>query len=261
MAWRACSGSSGDARNEYRAPPHAGGGKFRLVAIYHLSVRIVSRGKGQSAVAIAARRAAERLYDRRCGLHVRPDGGNRPTFSGVMLPIEAAAWMGQREDLWNAVEAAEKRRDAQLAREVEFALPIELEGEQTISLAREFVQQEFVQHGMIADLNIHLGGHNPYANAMLTMREVTAAGFGRKVREWNQAGLLREWREHWAALANEYLRRAGHEVRIDHRRKRDQAEAVHLGKAACAMQRRGLVHERRRRLEAMQSGQQAKGRA
>jgi hypothetical protein len=96
---------------------------------------------------------------------------------------------------------------------------------------------------------------------MLTMREVTTEGFGRKVREWNQAGLLREWREHWAALANEYLGRAGHEVRIDHRRKRDQAEAVHLGKAASAMQRRGLVHERRRRLEAMQSGQQAKGRA
>src|SRR6266852_77719 len=231
------------------------------MAIYHFSVRIVSRGKGQSAVAVAARRAAERLYDRRCGLHVRPDDGSRPMLSAIMLPADAPAWMSEREELWNAVEAAENRLDAQLARELELALPIELEGEQTISLAREFVQQEFIQHGMIADLNIYLGGHNPYANAMLTMREVTAAGFGRKVREWNQAGLLREWREHWTALTNEYLGRAGHEVRIDHRRKRDQAEAVHLGKAASAMQRRGLVHERLRRLEAMQSGQQAKGRA
>src|ERR1700674_4932014 len=196
MAWRTCSGSSGVAENghgiNYRAPPE-GGGKFRLVAIYHFSVRIVSRGKGQSAVAVAARRAAERLYDRRCGLHVRPDGGNRPTFSAIMLPADAPAWMSEREELWNAVEAVEQRRDAQLARELELALPIELENEQAIALAREFVQQEFVQRGMIADLNIHLGGHNPYANAMLTMREVTAAGFGRKVREWNQAGLLREW--------------------------------------------------------------------
>ncbi len=232
------------------------------MAIYHFSVRIVSRGKGQSAVAVAARRAAERLYDRRCGLHVRPDrGASGPTFSAIMLPADASAWMSGREELWNAVEAGEKRLDAQLAREVELALPIELEDEQAIELAREFMQQEFVQHGMIADLTIRLGGSNPCANAMLTLREVTAEGFGRKVRQWNQAGLLREWREHWATLANEYLRRVGHQVRIDHRRKRDQAEVVHLGKAASAMQRRGLAHERLQRLEAMQSGQQAKGRA
>src|SRR6266851_618201 len=231
------------------------------MAIYHFSVRIVSRGKGQSAVAVAARRAAERLYDRRSGLHVRPDRGSSPTVSAIMLPADAPAWMSGREELWNVVEAAEKRLDAQLAREVELALPIELEDEQAIELAREFVQQEFVQHGMIADLTIRLGGSNPCANAMLTLREVTAEGFGRKVREWNQAGLLREWREHWASLVNEYLGRAGHEVRIDHRRKRDQAEAVHLGKAASAMQRRGLVHERLRRLEAMQGGRQSRDRA
>src|SRR6266849_6083394 len=141
---------------------------------------------------------------------------------------DAPAWMSGREELWNVVEAAEKRLDAQLAREVELALPIELEDEQAIELAREFVQQEFVQHGMIADLTIRLGGSNPCANAMLTLREVTAEGFGRKVRQWNQAGLLREWREHWATSA---------------------------------MQRRGLAHERLQRLEEMQSGQQAKGRA
>src|SRR6266852_3044954 len=121
------------------------------MAIYHFSVRIVSRGKGQSAVAVAARRAAERLYDRRCGLHVRPDDGSRPMLSAIMLPADAPAWMSGREELWNAVEAAENRLDAQLARELELALPIELENEQAIALAREFVQQEFIQHGMIAD--------------------------------------------------------------------------------------------------------------
>jgi hypothetical protein len=118
---------------------------------------------------------------------------------------------------------------------------------------------------MVADLNIYLGGHNPYANAMLALREVTPAGFGRKIREWNGRELLKQWREGWADLANEYLCRSGHEVRIDHRRKRDQAdhevaEAVHLGKAASAMRRRGLVHERLKRLEETQGEQQAKGR-
>ena len=160
--------------------------------------------------------------------------------------------------------SSEKRKDAQLAREVEVALPRELTQAQAVELAREFVGQEFVSQGAVADLNLHLGGHNPYANAMLTMRAVTDAGFGRKVTEWNRRELLKQWREHWADLANEYLRRAGHEVRIDHRSGREQgiqaSGAVHLGKAASAMKRRGLVHERLQRREEMQSEQRDKGR-
>jgi len=236
------------------------------MAIYHLSVRIVKRSQGQSAVAVAARRSGERLFDRRLDLHVRPEGGGAPAVAEILLPKDAPAWLGAREELWNTAEATEKRLDAQLAREVELALPIELTNTEAIELAREFVQREFVTRGMVADLTIHLGGgHNPYANAMLTLREVTAQGFGRKVREWNQSGLLREWREQWAALANAYLARAGHAVRIDHGRKRDQAgqempAAVHLGKAAKAMQQRGLKHARLQRLEE-QGGQPAKDRA
>jgi len=242
-----------------RAPPAE---KVRAVAIYHLSVRIVKRSQGQSAVAVAARRSGERLYDRRLGLPVRPERGGRPTVSQILLPADAPGWLSAREELWNAAEAAEKRRDAQLAREVELALPTELADAQAIALVREFMQQEFVGRGMIADLTIYLGGHNPYTNAMLTLREVNEQGFGRKVKAWNHRALLIQWREHWAALANEYLGRAGHTVRIDHRRKQDQtgqetAEAVHLGKAASAMQRRGLKHERLQRRDATQGGQSA----
>jgi ATP-dependent exoDNAse (exonuclease V) alpha subunit len=209
------------------------------MAIYHLSVRIVRRSEGQSAVAVAARRCGERLYDHRRGLHVRPERGGRPSFAAVLLPAGAPAWMSGREKLWNAAEAAERQRDAQVAREVEVALPVELEDEQAIALAREFLQCEFVARGIVADLTIKLGGDNPYANAMLAVREVTSEGFGRKIREWNRAGWLYEWREHWAAIANEHLNRAGHAVRIDHRRKNNQTAAVHPGKAASAMQRRG----------------------
>jgi ATP-dependent exoDNAse (exonuclease V) alpha subunit len=205
------------------------------MAIYPFSVRIVRRGWGQSAVAVAARRSGEGLYDRRRGLHTRPNSGNRPAFAEILRPADAPAWMSNREDLWNA-EAAEKGRDAQLAREVELALPLELEAGQAIALARAFVQQEFIQRGMIADLTIRLGGHKPYANAMLALRTVTPTGFGGKVREWNQASVLREWREHWADRVAASLRRAGHPVRIDHRGRENHA-AVHLGKATSAMQR------------------------
>jgi ATP-dependent exoDNAse (exonuclease V) alpha subunit len=118
-----------------------------------------------------------------------------------MLPTNTPAWLSEREELWNAVEAAEPRVDAQLARAVELALPSELEDEQAIELARDFIQQEFIQRGMIADLNIYLGGPNPWAAALLTLREFTAAGFGPKVIAWNQAGLLHQWRAHWVERA------------------------------------------------------------
>jgi ATP-dependent exoDNAse (exonuclease V) alpha subunit len=160
------------------------------MAIYHFSVRIVSRGRGQSAVAVAARRSGEGLYDRLRNLHFRPDSGNRPAFAEILRPADAPAWMSNREELWNAAEATERRGNAQVAREVELALPLELESRQAIALARDYVQQEFIQRGMIADLTIRLSGHKPYANAMLALRTVTSAGFGGKVREWNQASAM-----------------------------------------------------------------------
>jgi len=235
------------------------------VAIYHFTAKIIGRSHGRSAVAAAAYRSASELHDQRQGQSFDYSDKPHVVHSEIILPEGAPAWMADRSQLWNAAEAGEQRLDAQLAREVELALPTELTNTEAIELAREFVQQEFVTRGMVADLTIHLGGHNPYANAMLTLRAVTAQGFGRKVREWNQSGLLREWREQWAALANAYLARAGHAVRIDHGRKRDQAgqempAAVHLGKAAKAMQQRGLKHARLQRLEE-QGGQPAKARA
>jgi Ti-type conjugative transfer relaxase TraA len=161
--------------------------------------------------------------------------------------------MANREALWNAVEAGEKRKDAQLARDIEFALPQELSHEQAIALARDFVRREFVACGMVADLNVHWEPDNPHVHLMLTMREVTQGGFGRKVTEWNKVALLKEWREHWAELANEHLLRAGHDVRIDHRSFKDQGVVLeptsHLGKAVEEMAARGEYAERARQLE------------
>src|SRR6266851_3714983 len=247
----ACWGFSDDAR-AYRAPP-TGGGKFKSVAIYHFTAKVIRRSHGRSAVAAAAYRSASAFTDQRQGQSFDYSDKSGVIHSEILLPEGAPEWMRDREQLWNAAEAAEKRRDAQVAREVEFALPEELGQTEAIRLAREFVQREFVARGMVTDLNVHWEEGNPHAHVMLTMREVGPDGFGRKVREWNQVGLLREWREHWADLANQHLMRAGYDVHVDHRSFKDQGIELeptsHLGKAVDEMRGRGEYPERARRLE------------
>jgi ATP-dependent exoDNAse (exonuclease V) alpha subunit len=142
--------------------------------------------------------------------------------SEIMAPENAPHWMRDRDQLWNAVEAVEKRRDAQLAREIEVALPRELDRGARLDLLRGFVQREFVDRGMIADVAIHEGRARdgqgqPHAHVMLTMRELTGEGFGQKDRSWNAPDLLLGWREAWARDANSALERAGRSERIDHR--------------------------------------------
>jgi len=140
----------------------------------------------------------------------------------VLLPENAPAVWKDRERLWNDVEAFEVRKDAQLAREVEFAIPREMSEAQGIQLARDFARGEFVDRGMIADLNVHWdmaedGSPKPHAHVMLTMRAVDEDGFGPKVRDWNRSEMVERWRERWAELANERLAELDIDARIDHR--------------------------------------------
>ena len=170
-----------------------------------------------------------------------------------MLPESAPEEFADREKLWNAVEAAEKRKDAQLAREVEFAIPRELSKEQGIELAREFVEAEFVAKGMIADLNVHWdigadGQPKPHVHVMLTMREVSKDGFGAKVRDWNKVELVEQWRERWAEHVNQRLAELDIDARVDHRSLEAQGIALEpqdkIGPAASRMGVRGLEAER-----------------
>src|SRR4030095_16406729 len=116
---------------------------------------------------------------------------------------------------------------AQLAREIEFALPRELSREEGVALARDFVAEQFVSRGMVADLHGQCrvdaqGEAKPHAHVMLTLRETGPEGFGRKVPEWNRVAELQGWREAWSAMANERLAGLGHGARIDHRSFKDQ---------------------------------------
>jgi Ti-type conjugative transfer relaxase TraA len=223
------------------------------MAIYHFSAKVISRAAGSSALAAAAYRSASRLHDERLDRHHDFSNKAGVIHSEVMLPEGAPEHLSDRERLWNDVESAEKRIDAQLAREVEFAIPRELSPEMGISLARDFVQREFVGLGMVADLNVHWdiaadGEPKPHAHVMLSMRGVGAEGFGAKVRDWNRTELLQHWREAWADHVNERLASLDIDARIDHRSLEAQGidlEPQHkLGPAASRMAASGLELER-----------------
>jgi Ti-type conjugative transfer relaxase TraA len=223
------------------------------MAIFHMSVKVISRASGRSAVAAAAYRSASRLNDERLDRDHDFSHKSGVVHSEVMLPEGAPEHLADREKLWNEVEATEKRKDAQLAREVEFAIPREMNPAQGIELARDFAQREFVDRGMIADLNVHWdigadGMAKPHAHIMLTMREVGEDGFGAKVRDWNRTELVEQWRERWADHVNARLAELDIDARVDHRSLKAQGIGLEpqdkIGPAAQRMGERGLESER-----------------
>jgi Ti-type conjugative transfer relaxase TraA len=222
------------------------------MAIYHLHVKIIGRKAGSSAVASAAYRSASRLRDERLDRSRDFSGKRGVVHSEVLLPENAPETWSDRERLWNDVEAFEVRKDAQLAREVEFAIPREMSEARGIELARDFVRGEFVDWGMIADLNVHWdmaedGMAKPHAHVMLTIRAVNENGFGQKVRDWNRTEMVERWRRRWAELANERLAELDIDARIDHRSLEAQGIALEpqsqIGAPAKRIEDRGIAGE------------------
>ena len=218
------------------------------MADYRFSAKVIKRSNGQSAVASSAYRSATRLCDERTGQTCDYSRKSGVIHSEVMAPEATPDWMHDRAQLWNAVEAVERRKDAQLAREVQLSLPHELTDAQRHDLVRGFVQEQFVGKGMIADLAIHAPSRegdrrNHHAHVMLTMRELAGDGFGNKAREWNATDQLEQWREQWAHHQNRALERHGHPARVDHRsfeaRGIDREPTQHLGPVASDMERKG----------------------
>ncbi|WP_031309333.1 Ti-type conjugative transfer relaxase TraA [Sphingobium sp. C100] len=228
------------------------------MAIFHFSVQVISRASGRSAVAAAAYRAGERLHDERIDRDHDFTNKSGVVHSEILLPEGAPERFSDREKLWNEVEGCEKRKDAQLVREVEFSIPREMTQAQGIELARDFTSREFVDRGMIADLNVHWdigadGMAKPHAHVMLTMREVVqredgTAGFGAKVRDWNRTERVEQWRERWAEHVNQRLAELDIDAQIDHRSLEAQGIGLEpqdkVGPAASRMGERGLESER-----------------
>ena len=247
------------------------------IAIYHCSIKIVSRGKGKSAVAAAAYRSGEKLTNEWDGLTHDYTKKGGVVHSEILLPAHAPPAFSDRSTLWNSVELSEKSNNAQLAREAEIALPVELSREEQTRLVREYCSSQFVSKGMIADFNLHdTGGGNPHAHILLTMRPLDEKGAwlpkskkeyvldekGEKIRlpsgryktrkvdlvDWNNRENAEVWRRAWADLTNEFLAQNNCPERIDHRSYErqgiDQIPTVHIGVAASQMEKKGIVTER-----------------
>lgn len=223
------------------------------MAIYHFSAKVISRANGSSAVAAAAYRSASRLHDDRIARSHDFTNKAGVIHSEILTPEQTPERWLDRATLWNEVEANEKRKDAQLVREVEFAIPREMTRTDGVELARSFVRRTFVDKGMVADLNVHWdaakdGSPKPHAHVMLTMRETRPGGFGAKVRDWNSVELLSEWRQAWADHVNEHLARLDIDARIDHRSLEDQGIELEpqdkIGPAGARRADRGEAAER-----------------
>lgn len=216
------------------------------MAIYHLNVKNISRGDGRSVVAAAAYRAGETLVNE-AEERLSDFGGRRDVVgTEIRLPADAPAWMGERTKLWNAVEATEIRKDARLAKEVEFALPVELPSAAWLDVARAMADA-YVAQGFVVDLSIHDDGtrHNPHVHLLMTTRAVRPEGFGPKIRSADGRRFVTEARAMWERIANAALTKAGIDVAIDSRshakRKLGSAPSEHRGPNREERQARGAL--------------------
>lgn len=242
------------------------------MAIYHLSVKTISRSSGRSAPAAAAYRAGVEIVDARSGEVHNYRRKKGVEFSEIILPPGAPEWASDRATLWNAAERAETRKNSTVAREFEIALPSELPAEERERLARDLACEIVERHRCAIDIAIHAPGkegdnRNHHAHILLTTRRLTHTGFTEKTRELDdkKTGEVDWWRNRFATLQNERLCQNRIFVRVDHRTLATQGLArmptTHLGPALSGLRRRGarsFIEERRasERLEAaMRAGE------
>ena len=247
------------------------------MAIYHLCIKIISRGKGKSAVAASAYRSGEKIKNEYDGIvhDFTRKGGIAHTE--ILLPQNAPQEFSDRGTLWNSVEKIEKSKNSQLAREIEIALPKELDREKQIELVRNYVKENFVDVGMCADIALHdKNDGNPHCHILLTMRplnedktwgakskkEYVLDKNGEKVKlkngnyktrkinttDWNEQDKAEEWRKAWADITNKYLEENSIQDKVDHRSYQrqgiEQIPTIHLGVSATQMEKKGIATDR-----------------
>lgn len=247
------------------------------MAIYHLCIKIISRGKGKSAVAASAYRSGEKIKNEYDGIVHDFTRKGGIAYTEILLPQNAPQEFVNRSVLWNSVEKIEKSKNSQLAREIEIALPKELNREKQINLVREYVKENFVKVGMCADIALHdKNDGNPHAHILLTMRplnkdktwganskkEYILDENGEKVKlkngnyktrkidtvDWNEQEKAEQWRKAWSDITNKYLEENSIKEKVDHcsyqRQGIEQIPTVHLGVSASQIEKKGIVTDR-----------------
>ena len=236
------------------------------MALFHFHVGQVKRSAGQSAIESAAYRAGEKLYSEYYGQFSDYTRKGGVVHTEILLPPHAPREYADRQTLWNAVEDVERNKNAQLAYSFDIALQNEFSTEENIALARQFLLDNFVSRGMIADFAVHQpdkkdGIPNPHFHVLCPIRPLNPDGtWGAKQRrvyrkdgkfdavpttDWGKPETLEAWREAWAALCNAKFEEKGLPDRIDHRSYErqgvEQHPTVHEGVAVRQMEARGLV--------------------
>ncbi|MFN7114666.1 MAG: MobQ family relaxase [Alphaproteobacteria bacterium] len=215
------------------------------MAIYHCSLRVFSRSDGHSAVAAAAYRAGAVLHDERRGFTHRYHNRKGVVASFIITPPQAPETTHDRLLLWNAVEAAETRKNSRVAREIILALPHELPATARAALARDMALWLVERYSVAVDTSLHSpvegDGHDPrnhHAHLLFTTRVITKDGLGKKTRVLDdreqgpqEVELIRTI---WETLANHALEQAGlSHAKIDRRTLDDQGidriPTIHIG--------------------------------
>ena len=252
------------------------------MALFHLSVTQTKRSAGQSAIASAAYRAGERLYSEYYGEYSDYTRKGGVICSDILLPSHAPPEYADRQTLWNAVEKAERGKNAQLAYSFDIALQNEFSLEENIALARQFLLEQFVSRGMVVDFAVHQpdkedgGILNPHFHVLCPIRPIEQNGKwglkqhrvyeldedGNRIRgadgnfvfnavpttDWGSPETLEYWRKTWAELCNAKFAEKGLDVRIDHRSYERQGvdllPTVHEGATVRAMEKKGIRTEK-----------------
>jgi len=252
------------------------------LALFHLNVTQIKRSKGQSAIAAAAYRAGEKLHSEYYGETSDYTNKHGVICSEILLPDHAPREYADRQTLWNAVEKAERGKNAQLAYSFDIALQNEFSMEENIALARHFLLEHFVSRGMVVDFAVHVpdtepgGISNPHFHVMAPIRPIEENGkWGCKqhrvyeldeddnrlldadgnyifnavpTTDWGSPETLEYWREQWAALCNAKFEEKGNDERIDHRSYERQGidllPTIHEGPAVRQMEAKGLLTDK-----------------
>lgn len=239
------------------------------MALYHFHVGQIKRSAGRSAVECAAYRAGERLYSEYYGLVSDYTHKGGVVYSEILLPPHAPREYADRQTLWNAVEEAERNRNAKLAYSFDIALQNEFSLDENIALAQKFLLDNFVSRGMVADFAVHQpdkdgGIANPHFHVMCPIRPLNPDGtWGAKqhrvyrenskfdavaTTDWGKPEMLEAWREAWASMCNAKFEEKGLPCRIDHRSYErqgiEQAPTVHEGVAVRQMEAKGIVTDK-----------------